>query len=414
MNYQVVLDAMCEHLKMETYRDAVVVLQEFKKLDKFTEHAYNRYFREQAKSTVGNLASKHQFENAQELIDIVEQMLAIDADTDFDAYMQLMEWRRDPNKRFYQPRRHVLWPVVCDLQDLYDDKLDFYALSTPPRIGKAVADTTKVLTKNGWKNHGDLVVGDYLVSPEGRFVKVLAVHKPCEMEYEIAFTNGQTIKCHGNHEWVVNDRSRHCVVTLETKKIYSRSLTDGEIGRRGGRYVFQLQNKTPLDCDDVELPVMPYSFGVWLGDGRNTNPDICGTQEDIEIITSGIKAEGYNSSWETIHKKTGVKYVGFKSMRKPLQSIGLCHSRKRVSKYIPDIYLTASKKQRLELLAGLIDTDGSLSKREKRYHFTTAEESLRDGFVALVSTFGWRCSVAEHKPTMSTPASRIASTTSKS
>lgn len=406
MNYQVVLDAMCEHLKMETYRDAVVVLQEFKKLDKFTEHAYNRFFREHAKTKVGDLASKHQFENAQELIDIVEQMLMIDADTDFDAYMQLMEWRRDPNKRFYQPRRHVLWPVVCDLQDLYDDKLDFYALSTPPRIGKAVADTTPVLTKDGWKNHGELVVGDEVVSPEGEFVRVIAVHNPCEMEYEVEFTNGQKVVCHGNHEWVVYDRARHNIVTIETSMMYERKLTSGNIGHRGGRYVFQLQNRTPLDCDDVELPVMPYSFGVWLGDGRNKNPDICGAQDDIAIISKSIMLDGYEPSWEAIHNKTGVKYVGFKSMRKPLQSIGLCYSRKRVPKYIPDVYLTASKAQRMELLAGLLDTDGSLCKKENRYSFTTAEESLKDCFVELVSTFGWRCSILEHNPVMSSSGIR--------
>ena len=67
-------------------------------------------------------------------------------------------------------------------------------------------------------------------------------------------------------------------------------------------------------------------------------------------------------------------------------------------KYIPDVYLTASKRQRLELLAGLIDTDGCCSKSEHKYHFSTTSKKLRDSFIALVSTFGWRVCVTEEMP----------------
>ena len=55
---------------------------------------------------------------------------------DFESYLIAMEWNRPLEKRFYQPRMKVLTPVVKDLQDLGDGKIDIYCLSLPPRVGK--------------------------------------------------------------------------------------------------------------------------------------------------------------------------------------------------------------------------------------------------------------------------------------
>lgn len=59
------------------------------------------------------------------------------AKEDFDSYCVYLEWNRDANKRFYQPRRKVLRPLVQDLQDLADRKIDFLGISLPPRVGKS-------------------------------------------------------------------------------------------------------------------------------------------------------------------------------------------------------------------------------------------------------------------------------------
>ena len=58
-------------------------------------------------------------------------------DGSFDDYCIALEWYRSPEKRFYLPRRHVLKPLVDDLQDLFDGKLDFLGVSLPPRVGKS-------------------------------------------------------------------------------------------------------------------------------------------------------------------------------------------------------------------------------------------------------------------------------------
>ena len=60
---------------------------------------------------------------------------------DFDSYMLFLEIERDPEKRFYLPRREIIRPIVNDLQLLADDKLDILSISTPPGIGKSTVGT---------------------------------------------------------------------------------------------------------------------------------------------------------------------------------------------------------------------------------------------------------------------------------
>jgi len=65
-----------------------------------------------------------------------KRCLLFDAKVDFDAYMQYIEYDREPEKRFYLPRRKQIFPIVQALQDLEDDTLDLLTISTPPRVGK--------------------------------------------------------------------------------------------------------------------------------------------------------------------------------------------------------------------------------------------------------------------------------------
>lgn len=313
----------------------------------------------------------------------------------FDSYCLYLEWNRPPEKKFYQPRRRVLKTLAQDLQDLADRKIMFLGVSLPPRVGKLLADDTPVLTRNGWKNHGDLVVGDEVIAPNGKFVKVLAVHPKNVADYEVEFTNGEKILCHGSHEWRVYNRHRLKEEVLETRAM-SEAYESGGSGR-GHRYFYQLPIKESLEGEYRSLSVDPYMLGAWLGDGANKNPTISENADDMtEMLPSLEKA--YHVAWSTIHKDTGVLSYGFDGLRKDLSTFGMCHSRKITEKHIPEEYFTASHSQRLELLAGLLDTDGSLRKKENRYTFSTVFERLRDDFVALVSTFGWRCSVVSYAP----------------
>lgn len=317
-----------------------------------------------------------------------------------DSYFLYLEKDRDPEKRFYEPRREkfIKFGVTAGMQALVDDEIDLLGISMPPGSGKLLANDTPVLTADGWKKHGGLEVGDRVYGLDGKLKRVVRVFPKDYADCLVTFTNGEKIVCHENHEWVVYDRARSQKRIMETKTFFDRTLEyGGEKGNRGHRYVIQIPNHEIFNRDDIELPVKPYTLGAWLGDGRNTNPDICGAKEDYAIVDS-IVSDGYPISWHTTHKTTGVEYYGFVGLRKDLQKVGMCHSRKRVGKYIPEIYLCASARQRLELLAGLLDTDGTVRAKENKYTFVTAERWLRDSFVDLISTFGWRCSVVEVDP----------------
>ena len=75
-------------------------------------------------------------EHAEQYRQLYRKTLLFAAQTDFDSYLQYVEWKRDPAKRFYLPRRKQLKPLVDSLQDLADDKLDLLAISMPPGTGK--------------------------------------------------------------------------------------------------------------------------------------------------------------------------------------------------------------------------------------------------------------------------------------
>ena len=73
-----------------------------------------------------------------EAYELIHQTYILGArDGSFDDYCIALEWNRDPEKRFYLPRRSVLKVLVDDLQDLFDGKLDFLGVSLPPRVGKS-------------------------------------------------------------------------------------------------------------------------------------------------------------------------------------------------------------------------------------------------------------------------------------
>lgn len=367
------------------------------KISKRAKEVMNEYCIREYGGDIWKL-EKYCFENktGHEMVDKWYEILKLETPHKFESFIFYMEKNREHSKRFYLPRINPMKTVVSDLQDLEDRKSGkkFYGLSMPSRVGKAIAYNTPVLTSNGWKKHGELTILDEIIGIDGNFKKILSIHNPCEMEYKVIFSDGEEIVCHGNHEWRVFDRHGKKQKNIETKTMIET------LYEKDGRCRYYIPQKEILCGSHKPLWVSPYALGAWLGDGRNTNPDICGSESDYPIIQKIID-DGYDLAWDTKHKTTGVRYYGFKNLRKDLQHYGMCHSRKTTPKHIPEEYLIADIEQRLELLAGLLDTDGSLNKKERRYQFTTNEPILRDDFVSLVNTFGWRTCIVKYESGMS-------------
>lgn len=271
------------------------------------------------------------------------------------------------------------------------------AVCAPAGRGKLLANDTPILTKDGWKKHGDLKVGDYVIGMDGQFKKVIHVHPKYFANRCVEFSNGEKILCHENHEWLVSV-NKHAPQVRETRAYESMKLEVHKDDPKNHRYTCMLPNKDYIVGEEKDLPVKPYTLGVWLGDGTNKHPKITSPFSDLPVI-EGVKADGYEVLHTYIHKTTGVPtYV--LNFRDGLKTLGMCNYKFATEKYIPEMYLTASIEQRLDLLAGLLDTDGCFA--ENKYRFATTSERLRDTFCELVSTFGWRTSVYARPPKVST------------
>ena len=75
-------------------------------------------------------------EDIKKLYGLHKKVLHLAAPYHFESYLLYIEWNREPEKKFYPPRRKVLKQVVNALQELEDDVLDLLAISLPPGSGK--------------------------------------------------------------------------------------------------------------------------------------------------------------------------------------------------------------------------------------------------------------------------------------
>ena len=176
-----------------------------------------------------DLTFKQAFTEGGEFYHLYKQSMLMISRYDFDTFLQYIELEREPESRFYLPRRDSLFVAVQGLQDLIDDKLDLLSISMPPGTGKLLADDTPVLTTKGWKNHGDLRIGDEVFNHLGQAVKVTHVFPKNYAKYEITFSNGEKILAHGEHEWVLHDRTSGNEGIVETKELLDLKSKYGEI-----------------------------------------------------------------------------------------------------------------------------------------------------------------------------------------
>ena len=119
----------------QAYGDAFDVIRELEQESFDTAHLHNRELRELTGRAVIECGNKIHL--ADRFYALLKKLMLFDARTDFDAYMRYIEWEREPNKKFYLPRKRVLRSVVQDMQDLIDDKLDLLTISMPPGTGKS-------------------------------------------------------------------------------------------------------------------------------------------------------------------------------------------------------------------------------------------------------------------------------------
>lgn len=161
-----------------------------------------------------------------------------------------------------------------------------------------------------------------------------------------------------------------------------------------------------IDGPDVELPIPPYVFGAWLGDGDCRHGNIAAGSADSCTDANGvtdhqhmrreIESHGYLVDSVGVCRNDLPLTLSSRSLRSDLRNAGLVGADR--SKHIPAIYLRASKAQRLAVLQGLMDTDGSVDT-QGACELTLSDERLANGAIELIRSLGIRASIrsSEHK-----------------
>jgi predicted phage terminase large subunit-like protein len=259
-------------------------------------------------------------------------------------------------------------------------------ISCPPQHGKEICKNEPILTTKGFKNHGDLIVGDYVFNELGEPIKVLEnIDQPEPCDVEVEFTNGVKMKCHRNHEWGLYHRGKYKV--LETTHLLKNRLNTGEKGKRGSKYNYKLPLYECLKFNEQKTNIDPYLLGVWIGDGSKSSFTITLSKDDFISITKEIKD---NYTEKEVKTTRNIRVLN--SMYK-LRGYDLLNN-----KHIPKEYIYNTKENRLNLLAGLIDTDGYLHQKSGQYKFTNTNKKVIDDVCLLLRTLGITYSTTKQHP----------------
>lgn len=276
--------------------------------------------------------------------------------------------------------------------------------------GKEVALDTPIPTPDGWKKMGEIEVGDVVFDEQGRPTTVLSVHDQMSTDpVRLTFSDGTTIDAGAEHQWVT-------LTALERKRLNRRSadiprewadkdpITTRELvrtltyGKRGDTN-HSIPVTEPLSLDDADLLVDPWILGVWLGDGSSGSASITCHDDDSQHYVDEMARRGVVMRFASRRHEgqpTCTWVFGQQPpQRDPLGRMtsngSICSHLRQLgvlnNKHIPSVYLRGSIAQRLDLLRGLIDTDGHIDK-SGRVEFCSTSRELADGVKELAMSLG--------------------------
>lgn len=273
------------------------------------------------------------------------------------------------------------------VQDLANDKRKGErreVLGVSIQSGKGChAKGTKVLTHNERiRNVEDIEVGDKLMGPDSKPREVLSLCRGREQMYRIKINDGSYYDVNESHILSL----RACenghgnkwgdIINVTVKDYLSWS----ERKKKGCNAY-----KVGVDYEKKDLKIPPYILGIWLGDGDSDSARLINPDEEVINEWKRYGDElgcGYKCYNEIDHRMTG------KSYRNPflekLRSYNLINQ-----KHIPANYIFSDREDRLELLAGLIDTDGCVRKKGS-YNFSNSNKRLAEEVLFLARSLGFR------------------------
>lgn len=286
---------------------------------------------------------------------------------------------------------------------------------------KGLALDTPLPTPTGWTTMGDVAVGDELIGRDGRPTTVTLKSQIHDRDcYRVTFRDGSSVIADNLHLWRVltTYRQRHTERILDTAALRDELAALRAHERPHSMWV-EAAAPMILTPDDA-LPIPPWLLGAWLGDGDARAGSLTVGRQDIVDMLTLVKAvwPGHVLSREeaTAHRVTPSRKpdqctFGHTEFRPatPGHPTRRCAHEERHSgalkvnvtlshllrsegllrnKHIPARYLRSGAAQRIELLRGLMDTDGWWNKTRRRAGFTTTDDRLARDVVELLHTLG--------------------------
>lgn len=274
-------------------------------------------------------------------------------------------------------------------------------LVAPTGAGKCLGRDTPILMADGTIRPVQHVqAGDQLLGPDGSARNVLSVTRGRERLYRVIPKKGMSYVCNASH-----------ILSLrKTPGSDALVLADGTRVERDADVVnvnvevFAASNKTARHClkgwrsDAVEFPgeaadlmLDPYLLGCWLGDGSQhrfaiSKPECAMVDEwraaaarfGYDVVET--RGTGGCPTW-TIVSRDPIDGRPFNLYLGALDSYRL-----RERKHIPHDYKTAPVAARLQLLAGMIDSDGCLG--HAGYDWISVSRELAEDFAFVCRSVG--------------------------
>lgn len=295
-------------------------------------------------------------------------------------------------------------------------------LEVARKNAKALALDTAIPTPEGWKTMGELAAGDRVFDPSGRPCNVIATSEVFTDHdcYAVEFSNGETVTADAGHLWettarvnMVGVRAGREMGRRDGEGVARKVRTTEELfetqtyGARGDRN-HSIQMPKPLDLPEAALDIDPYVLGVWLGDGTCHAAHVTCGDEDVAEMRANIEECGYDAdstkygiAWRIMVRSIEIDLLGdavrvskasAENFQRKLRRIGVFGN-----KHIPARYLRSSFEQRLALLQGLMDTDGTINKNGRVLSFSNINETLILGVSELLSSLGVKHSIRRNQ-----------------
>jgi ATP-dependent Zn protease len=252
-------------------------------------------------------------------------------------------------------------------------------LHGPPGTGKGQPVSAMVMTPTGPRRMGDLQPGDQVIGSDGRATTILEVHLLGERDlYRVGFSDGSSLLVTEDHLWHVTSRYGGSRVR-STAWLQEKGLVEAD-----GHFRYRIPIVRPVDFMARDLALPPYLLGALLGDGTFRHQlEFSSSARYVIARVRKLLPEGdalYRRSrydWSIIGGATKIA----------IKELGLWDHNSH-EKFIPDDYLWSSLRDRIDLVRGLMDTDGTIDARTGSTSLHTTSERLAADFRLLVESLG--------------------------